>query len=345
MLAAGINMILGIWAGLIRIGWTLPATTLAVHHGALMVGGFLTTLIALEKVVPLKKKAAYAVPVISALSLLMVIPGYFQIGIYFMLAGSLGLVIIHAWYLYVYPRELTLLLMLVGAIFLITGNAILIDSKFYPAAFPWWMGFLLYTITAERLELSRFLPVTKTTKYWLLSFLALFVLGVVVPFHMYGKYISGFAVIFIALWMMRNDVMRIGIKKSGVIKFSAIALLLANVWLLITGLILLLSGDNLYSYDMVVHGFFIGYAMSMIIAHGPIILPGVLGLSVKPFHSILYAWLILLHASLLLRILSDAWIKEEWRTLSGLLSGVGIIFYFVSLVVLVIRQINHAKVR
>lgn len=344
-MAAGINMILGIWAGLIRIGWNLPATSIAVHHGALMVGGFLTTLVALEKVIPLKKKIAFAVPIISAFSLLMVIPGYFQVGIYFLLAGSIGLLIIHAWYLNLYPRELTMFLMLAGAILLIIGNAMLIDSKFYPATFPWWMGFLLFTITAERLELSRFLPVSKTTKYWLLSFLAFYVIGILLPFHGYGKYLSGFAFILIASWMLRNDVMRIGIKKSGLTKFSAMALLFANLWLLIAGLLMVVPGNNIYSYDMLVHAFFIGYAISMILAHGPIILPGVLGLNVKPFHTILYVWLFFLQASLLLRVVADAWLLLEWRAISGILSTAGILLYFLSLVVLVLRQLNHAKAR
>lgn len=344
-MAAGINMILGIWAGLIRIGWNLPATSIALHHGALMVGGFLNTLIALEKVIPLKKKVAYVVPVISALSLFMVIPGHFHTGIYFMLAGSIGLFLIHAWYLHLYPRELTMFLMLAGATLLIIGNAMLVDSKFYPATFPWWMGFLVFTITAERLELSRFLPVSKSTKYWLLSFLALFVIGILLPFHGYGKYLSGCAFILISIWMLRNDVMRIGIKKSGLTKFSAMALLFANGWLLIAGLLLVLPVNNVYFYDMLVHAFFIGYTMSMILAHGPIILPGVLGISVKPFHAILYGWLFLLQASLLLRVMADAWLLLNLRAISGILSTAGILLYFVTLVVLVIRQLNHAEAR
>ena len=150
MLAAVLNLIAGIWAGLIRLGWDLPFTSVAVHHGAIMVGGFLATLIALEKAIPLKKKLAFVVPVISALSLMMVVPGYFHAGLYFLLAGSVGLFIIHAYYLYLHPRDLSIMLMMIGAGCLIVGNAMLIHKQFYPAAFPWWMGFLLFTITAER---------------------------------------------------------------------------------------------------------------------------------------------------------------------------------------------------
>lgn len=343
IVAALVNLIAGIWSGLIRIGWTLPGSEWAVHHGAIMIGGFLTTLIALEKVISLKRKLAFIVPAISAISLIMVIPGFFQAGIYFLLMGSVGLLLIHSWYLYRYPGELPMLLMLVGAVCLVMGNVMLIDMKFYPAAIPWWMGFLLFTITAERLELSRFLPVSKIIRYWLISFLLLYIIGILLPFHVYGKILSGIALTLIAVWMMRFDMMRIGIRKTGLTKFSAISLLVANMWLLITGLLMFVSLESAFEYDMLVHSFFIGYTISMIFAHGPIILPGVMGYNFKPFHSILFVWLILLHGSLLLRIISDAWLLLELRAISGLLSVSAILIYFVSLAILVLIHIKNSR--
>ncbi len=345
MLAAVFNLIAGIWAGLIRLGWDLPLTPIAVHHGAIMVGGFLTTLIALEKVIPLKRKPAFFVPVISALSLIMVIPGYFHAGLYFLLAGSVGLFIIHAYYLYLHPRDLSIILMMIGAGCLIVGNAMLVQKQFYPAAFPWWMGFLLFTITAERIELSKFLPVSSKMKYLLLGFMALFLLGVIIPFHGIGKYLSAVAMICIAVWMLQHDVMRIGLKKAGLTRFSSVALLFANGWLIINGVLLIVMPDTAYSYDTLVHSFFIGYALAMIFAHGPIILPGVLGITSKPYHPVLYGWLFLVQGSLLLRLIADSLISTEWRKISGILTGAGILLYFVSLVVLVIKERQHAKVR
>jgi hypothetical protein len=343
MMMAVINLILGIWSGLIRIGWELPATSIAVHHGAIMVGGFLTTLIALEKVIPLKNKFAYVVPVLSALSIIMVLPGYFQVGLYFLLAGSIGLFLIHAYYIYLHPKDITMMLMMAGAGCLITGNAMLIQLKFYPAAFPWWMGFLLFTITAERLELSKFLPVTKQMKSLLLGFMLLFLIGLIVPFHGVGKYISAIGMLCTALWMLKHDVMRIGLKKEGLTRFSSVALLMANSWLIMNSLFLFMLPDNIYSYDILVHSFFIGYAFTMIFAHGPIILPGVLGITSKPYHPILYGWLFLVQGSLLIRLVSDSMLYTEWRKISGVLMGVGILLYFVTLVVLVIRERLKAK--
>lgn len=343
MLFAVINLIAGIWSGLLKIGWNLPVSTMAVHHGAIMVGGFLTTLIALEKVIPLKKKLGFVVPVMSALSLVMVIPGYYQIGLYLLLLGSIGLFLIQAYYVYLYPRELPMILMGLGAAALIVGNVMLIKLKFYPAAFPWWMGFLLFTITAERLELSRFLPVTRATKFWLLLFLAGYLVGVTMPFHTFGRYLSGVACLLISIWMLRHDIIRIGIRKQGLTQFSSVALLLANVWLMITGLLLLLPEQSPYAYDMIVHSFFIGYTLSMIFAHGPIILPGVLGVQGKPFHPILYGGLGLLQLSLVVRLTADAWIKTDWRALSGILSSLAIVVYLGTLAVLVFR--HHRSTR
>ncbi len=344
MLAAVLNLIAGIWAGLIRLGWNLPLTPVAVHHGAIMVGGFLATLIALEKAIPLKRNIALVVPVISALSLLMAVPGYYHTGLYFLIAGSVGLFIIHASYLYLHPRDLSIVLMLVGAGSLIVGNAMLIRTQFYPASFPWWMGFLLFTITAERIELSKFLPVSTIAKYLLLSFLALFLLGLLIPFHGIGKYISAASMIGIAIWMLKHDVMRIGLKKKGLTRFSSISLLIANGWLIVNGILLMSMPDTAFSYDILVHSFFIGYTFAMIFAHGPIILPGVLGIISKPYHPILYASLFLVQGSLLLRMIADSLLNSEWRKMSGILTGAGILLYFATLIVLVVRQRYHAKV-
>jgi predicted membrane protein len=91
------------------------------------------------------------------------------------------------------------------------------------------------------------------------------------------------------------------------------------------------------SYDMLVHVFFIGYAFSMIFAHGPIILPGELGITLRPYHPVVYAWLLLVQGSLLFLVCSDAVSNLEGRKVSGYFLGVGVVFYFVRLVVLVVR--------
>jgi hypothetical protein len=345
MILAVVNLLAGIWAGLLRIGWELPVSEVAVHHGALMVGGFLTTLIALEKVIPLKISYFFAVPVVSALSLLMVVPGFHQAGIILMMMGGAGLLITQLTYMYRHPHDLSVWLMAAGAACLLVGEAMLFKKQFYPAAFPWWMGFLVFTITAERLELTKFLPVTAQARRALMAFLFAFIAGLIFPFHQVGNYISGFSMIAIALWMLRHDVISVGLRKEGLTRFSAASLLAANCWLILAGFLLVLQPETIYTYDMLVHTFFIGYVFSMIFAHGPIILPGVLGVSVKPFHGVLYVWPVLLNLSLVIRIIADTTPVIFWREVSGLFSAAAILFYFVMLIVLTVRQMKHAAIR
>src|SRR6187397_1290221 len=122
----------------------------------------------------------------------------------------------------------------------------------------------------------------------LVGFLSLFLFGLLLPFHGIGKYLSGSALLLVAMWLMRHDVISIAIKKQGLTRFSGIALLAACISLMFTGLFLMILPDVPYAYDAIVHTFFLGFAFSMIFAHGPIILPGVLGLNVKPYHATLY---------------------------------------------------------
>lgn len=339
-----VNLVAGLWSGLIRIGWMLPLSEVGAHHGAIMVGGFLTSLIALEKAIPLRRKLAFAVPVISALSLMMIVPGLYRLGIFFLMTGSIGFFLMLSFYLHLYPKDISIRLMLVGAACLIIGNAMLFHYKLFPAAFPWWSGFLLFTITAERLELSKFLPVSKGNKKLLYIGLSIFLAGILIPFHGWGRYFSGLAIIAIAVWMLRFDMIRIGLKKSELTRYSSIALLIANSWLIIHAFILMLSADLPYLYDMTVHTFFIGYVFAMIFAHGPIILPGVLGFTAKPYHSILYLWLGIVQGSLAIRVLSDTLLLHDIRRWSGLFTGIGIVLYFITLVIMVRRSRLNAKI-
>jgi hypothetical protein len=338
VLLAVINLLVGLWAGLLRAGWELPGSEVAVHHGALMVGGFLTTLIALEKVIPLKRNWLLIIPVISACSLLMALPGLYSIGLGAMITGAVGLLMVLALYAYRHPHDLASLLMMAGAGCLLIGDLLLLNSQLYPVAFPWWMAFLLLIITGERLELSKFLPVTKAHKQMLVGMLFLFVQGLIFSFHGSGKFVSGAGAIGVALWMLRHDVMGIGLKKEGLVRFSALALVIANAWLIVEGALLILAPQTALSYDMTVHVFFLGYTFAMIFAHGPIILPGVLGIQVRPYHPVLYVWLFVTQGSLLFRVTMDGFENTSGRYWSGIVSGLGIMLYFLSLIALSIGQ-------
>lgn len=344
MLFAFANLLIGMTAGLIRIGWSFPMNSVAIHHGAIMVGGFLGTLILLEKVLPLKKKILLALPVVNGLSIVMIIPEFYHVGQILLLTGAVSLLVVFILYFRKQPGDLSIMFMIAGACCQIIGHVLLITNQFYPLAFPWWMGFILFVIVGERVELSKFLPVTPRNKYLLVLFLVVFLIGIVLPFHGPGKYFSGISLISIALWLLRHDVISIAIKKQGLTRFSATALMTGCLLLLLTGVFLISLPDLPFAYDAIVHTFFLGFGFSMIFAHGPIILPGVLGLNVKPYHSLLYIPFAAMILSLILRLLGDTmflpYIIRQW---SGWLSAGSILTYFMLLLSITVIKLRHAK--
>lgn len=335
---------MGVLAGFGRLGMSFPLPEIVVHHGAIMVGGFLGTLISLEKVIPLKRKPFLVVPILSGASVVAFLFGKFEVGTALLICASVGF----AWALFIYlysHREYYQYIMFAGALCWLTGNIMLLFQRFYPVAFPWWMGFLLLTIVSERLELSKFLPVSSRAKGVLFGFLCLFFVGLVIPFHGPGTYFSGTALIMISLWLMRYDIIGLNVRKKGLTRFTGYALTCGYAALLMDGIFLIAFPESIYAYDAVVHTFFLGFVFAMIFAHGPIILPGVLGISVKPYHPFLYAPLTILLASVLLRVTADASIiPESYRMLSAWLSASAILLYFATLLTLTIRSIRHAKV-
>jgi hypothetical protein len=332
----------GLWSGLTRIGWNMTILPITAHHGAIMVGGFLGTLIALEKIIPLKKKVLYSIPVMNALSVVFFFAGQPRIAIYTLIISSAALLVVFLYYFRL-QRNIIYVLMSLGAISWLIGNILLLTKLFYPLAFPWWAAFALFIIAAERLELMQFLRVSGTNKKMFIGILASFFIGVFFSFHGAGNLICGLALIGTAVWLLRNDVIGINLKKNNLPKYVAISLLMGYVALLMTGIFFFVLSDQWLSYDVIVHSFFIGFVFSMIFAHGPIILPGILGRSVTPFNKILYVWLAILQVSWIIRLFADVLMEMEIRKISGLLSTAAILGYLITMAVLTIRTRRYAK--
>lgn len=343
MMLALMGLVTGVLAGLYRIGWSLPVSAIGPDHGAIMIGGFLGTLITLEKIIPLKKSMLYGIPMLSAASVVFFffdLPAY-SVGC--LVAASTGLSMVFLIY-WIRTRSMIYAVMFMGAICWLTGNIFLLLHNFYPVALPWWMAFALFTIAAERLELMAFLPVSQKQKLILFLLLGIFLTGCISSFHGTGSYLAAFSLAGVSLWLMQHDVVGINLKKENLTKFTGIALLSGYCALLLSGLFIFLLTDQPLGYDILVHSFFIGFVFSMIFAHGPIILPGVLGLTVKPFHPILYVWLIGLHGSWVYRVVACITLDLQGRKFSGLISSLAIAGYFLSIVTVTIRRYREKAV-
>jgi hypothetical protein len=322
----------GLLGGLTRIGWSIPLTKFAGLHGLIMVGGFLGTVISFEKTITLKHKTWLVVPVISGLSVLFMIVGNYEISLGLQLAASFGLVIAFFKWLSM-TNDHYYRIMIIGALSWMIAISGLMAGRAIPSILPWWIAFILFIIVGERLELSQFLPITKKSKSLLYIFLITFLAGIFTPYHMPGKYLLGLALIGIGIWLVRNDIVKISLNKNGKHQYIAVLLLIGYIWLIITGIITSALPNGGYIYDAMVHSFFLGFAFSMIFAHGPIIIPGILKKNYDLYSKSLYVWIIGFQITLLLRIIGDFTNIETLRLLGGLGNAIFILCFFGNIIV------------
>jgi len=134
------------------------------------------------------------------------------------------------------------------------------------------------------------------------------------------------------LWLTVFDLARRNLRKPGLSRFVALCLLIGYAWLVIAGLLGLMGGVVTpgLRYDATLHAVFLGFVISMIFGHAPIIFPAVLRLPVG-FSPFFYAHLVLLHGSLAVRILADigGWVQaRQW---AGAVNAVVIVAYLANL--------------
>lgn len=327
---AMLALFFALWAGLLRIGWSLPRfPNLAIAHGPLIVSGFLGVLIPLERAVAIRQKWMFAVPLISALGWvsLLLVP---FLGALILTLGSIGTLCI----LVVMVRReshIHTITMAVGTLTWVIGNI------FWIFGFPifkivyLWVAFLVLTIGGERLELSR---VLRPTKQQLLLFsipAAVLAAGAMLAvFDLnWGSRLSGFAMLALSLWFLRYDIAARNIRHPNPLtRYIAYCLFSGFICLGISGVLQLYFGA-VYAgpaYDAVLHSVFVGFVISMIFGHAPIIFPAILGTEIK-FDKAFYAHLILLHSSLVLRVAGDLAAQEQVRMFGGLFNEIAILLF------------------
>lgn len=334
---AFISMIVGIYCGIIRIGQPLPSGAyLPVgHHGVLMAGSFLGTLICLERVATFPDRRAWFTVIIMALSLPLFVLNQAQYGVLCLLTGSTG----YCWISIRNYRKYKLkgdLIMAIGSVFQLVAYIIFFMTFSYPRAFAGWLLFLVLTIIGERLNLTRFLPVSKKAFYEVYFWIGLLLISSFL-YHLGSRIIVGLSLAGLAVWLLRHDIVKVNLKQEGHYHFLGLALLLAYLWLAVSGGLSMLEMGNSYLYDAVLHSFFVGFVLSMILAHAPIIFPGLLGIKTTPFHPVMYLWLAGLHASLIIRIYGDMTENFALRKLGGIYNGVFFLVYILTVMWLIVK--------
>ncbi len=332
MLLVVIVLLGGLWAALIRIGWPLPnIASTAGYHGALMISGFLGTLVSLERATVLKRKWSYAGPLLSglgALTLLIGLPS--EIGRAALVISAAILCVVFVLFLRI-RSTIDIVTMSLGAVMWLIGNALWLFGEPIYHAVPWWAGFLILTIAGERLELSRVLMHSPRSRFIFKISIGLFAIGLLTSLLNFdlGLRVSGIGLIVLGMWLIRYDVARFTIRQTGLTRYIAACLLPGYVWLVIGGGLWLIFGGTStagYAYDAMLHTLFLGFVFSMIFGHAPIIIPSVMPIDVT-YRSIFYAHLVLMQLSLLVRIAADLLAAQPVRMWAGLFNVVAVLLF------------------
>jgi hypothetical protein len=327
-----IALLAALWAALVRVGWKMPAlpVPIAGQHGALMISAFLGTLVSLERAVALRKNWAFAAPLFSALGGLALIVGLpVEIGSGLIALGSLGLLAI---FVYIYRLHPTadVVTMALGAVMWLAGNILWLSGESIYSAVPWWAGFLILTICGERLEISRVLFLKKSSRTRFKIAVGVFSIGLLVSLFSLslGLRIGGAGLILLGAWLLRFDIARHTIKKSGLTRYIAACLLPGYVWLVLAGTLWLIAGlpANNLTIDAMLHAIFLGFVFSMIFGHAPIILPALLPVDIT-YRSIFYLPLVLMQGALIVRVIADLALNLTLRQWAGLFNVLAILLF------------------
>lgn len=305
----GASMLAGLDAALVALGvWApVPALHLPGVHGMVMVLGFMGTLIALERAQALRQPWAYLAPGLLGAGGVSLALGQHVLGQLLLVQGMLAFagVYLALWRRAPLPLVAvqvlsTLPALAAAALWLVVDLAGLI---------PLLAAFLILTIAAERAELAQLalgpkaIPRLVGLATWVVAAAASALVWADV-----GARLLGAALVVTALWLVRDDVARRMVRHTtGLRRFNGSALLLGYGWLVVGGLVWLIGGTPTSdaAYDVVIHTTFLGFGVSMIMAHAPIIFPAVLGRPL-PYRPLLWLPLVLLHGGLLIRVIGDA---------------------------------------
>ena len=344
LLLGGIALLAGLNGALLLLGLAAPvdSTRLTEVHGPLMVFGFVGTVVVLERAVAVRRGWAYLSPgLLGAGGIALISPLPVIVGQSALVCGSVMLLAIYA-EIWRKQAAVSTGVQVLGALAGLMATIFWLRGIGIPQLAPLLILYLVLTIAGERLELSRISPtVDQRAETWMLSIGLALCFGAVVALirPVAGYPMLGAFMLALVAWLFTHDIATRMVRSTGLPRYSACCLLAGYGWLVVVGGIWLLEGP-VYSgpgYDAMMHAVFLGFVVSMIMAHAPTILPAVLRRPL-PYRPIMYLPAALLHVSLLARVLlGDAYgvpVLVQW---GGVFNIVAVLLFVVIAVVSVLR--------
>lgn len=308
-LCAAALLLAAVIGGLLRAGVAVPLPAgqawpgaAVTAHAFLMMSGFIGTVIALERAVALKARLAFAAPLLSALSGLVMLAGADAPASWLAVAAALVFIGVNVRIVDRQPAPHTALL-LAGATAWLVGNVLLAVGGPTYAVLPWWFVFIVLTIAAERLEMTRLMRRRRGAAGLLHTTLAALLAGAaafaVAP--AWGGIVFGAALVGLAAWLLVFDIARRTVLARGLPRYMALCLLTGYAWLAVAGAAWMAAAWGIPARDTALHALGLGFVFSMMLGHAPVILPALARVKLQ-FGGFFYVPLVLLQASLVLRL-------------------------------------------
>lgn len=332
----GVSMIAGLAGALALVSVLDGAAPVAPVHGPLMVNGFVSTVIGLERAAALRELWAFAAPVLTGVGgILLLTPVPQQVGFALQAAGLALLVVIY-WRLFARGPGVPVGVEWLASVLALGGAILWLVGEPTPSVMPWITGYLVLTIAGERLELSAVGAPPPAASKILVGLSAL--LAVTAPLSLAlptpGNQLFALGLLGIAAWIFRFDAATRLVRGTGLPRFAAANMLAGAAWLAVAGAVWIVTGPlvGAATYDSVVHAVTLGYVISMIFGHAPIIFPGLLRRPL-PYHPVFWIPSALLHGGLAVRIIADlsGW-GGLWQA-GGVLGVVAIVVFAITVVV------------
>lgn len=338
---------IGVLTGLTRAGIDLtePLAVRGALHSVLMISGFFGTVIGLERAVASQQHWPFLAPAFSALGGLALLSDataslsplcFVLAGVVFCIVSMrlmLKQPVLHAW------------ILLLGALLWLIGNVAWLVSGSSWISIPYGLSFLILTIAAERLELTRFLPPRPYARALFLLIIGVILVGTLrsaISAFVDNLWL-GWGYALLALWLLNFDVARRTIRQHGVTRFLAVCLLSGYSWLLIGG-IFLAYGPNWgpLTRDAGIHAVALGFIFAMVIGHAPVIFPAVMRVAI-PYAPLFYLPWTLTQIGVSLRLAAALLTNPLLREAGALINALAILSFILTLVVQVIRGIRRQR--
>jgi hypothetical protein len=158
-----------------------------------------------------------------------------------------------------------------------------------------------------------------------------------------GLVVAGVGLLGQVLWLGRYDLARRTIRRPGLPRFAAVCILAGYVWLGVSRVLWVAMGlgaSGPLLHDALVHSMFLGFVLSMVMGHAPIIVPAVLRVPLR-FARLAYVPLVLLHVSVGVRIAADLAGSFTWREVA-MHGNVSALLLFVTVTVVSVRRAARA---